>query len=81
MVFQYWNPSKLKATDLNLSTVQSCDSLDQMIESIFVKDATFSKETTEIADQLVLVIQNKNCQSLPDALNLLGIIQYNLNEQ
>lgn len=71
---------KLWAIDLTLSSSISCNSLNHLIDSIFVNDETFSKNTTDIAEQLLLIVENKECESLPDALNLLGLIQYNLNE-
>ena len=73
-------PRKVFSTDVVLTSSISCDSLDALIESIYVNDETFSPETTAVADQLLLIAQNKDCNSLPDILNLHGIIQYNLND-
>ncbi len=70
----------LHATDIKLAESISCDSLNTFIENIFINEETFTIHTQEIADELLLLIQNKHCSSEPDALTLLGTIHYNLNE-
>lgn len=71
---------KLHATDIMLTESITCDSLNEIIEQIFINEETFTIHTQEISDKLLLLIQNKDCSSQPDALTLLGTIHYNLNE-
>lgn len=68
------------ATDFELTESISCDSLNTIVEQIFIKEETFTVHTQEIADELLLLIQNKGCSSQADAFTLLGTIHYNLNE-
>ena len=68
------------ATDFELTQSISCDSLNTIVEDIFINEKTFTDHTQEIANDLLLLIQNKDCSSQADALTLLGTIHYNLNE-
>lgn len=76
MTFSYSSKSTHRVLPDNIN----CDSLDQIITRIFRTDQTFSDNTQEIADRLLLLIERKKCKTLPSAYTLLGSINYNRNK-
>ncbi len=58
----------------------SCEELNALVENIFDNELLETEEIKNGAEKIYKAILEKNCTTLPDALNLVGFYCYNKNE-